>query len=84
VVDVMGVGVWAALFQTIMHRVQTGVVAFFAGMDALVHFRRLMFMDVIHIFSFSFLFLALGLPKRSSLRFEIGLVSCDWFIWLSP
>ena len=73
VADVMRVSMDAAFFEAIVNRVQAGVAAVFAGVNARMHFGRLMFMDVRHRNQFwSVLFVD---RKRSSLRFEKGLVA---------
>jgi hypothetical protein len=43
-----GVSALAALFQAVVNFVQARVVAIFAVVNALMHFRRLMFMNVAH------------------------------------
>ena len=48
VADVMCVGVFTAFFQTVVHSVQARVARVLTGMDALMHLRALMFMDVRH------------------------------------
>lgn len=50
VADVMRVSVFAALFQAVVNRMHAGVVRVFAGVDALVMFVVLMFVDVRHSF----------------------------------
>lgn len=58
--NVAGVGVAAALFQAVVDRVLKCIVGFFAGMDACVHNRSLMFVDMgchrIFVVGFCFLF----------------------------
>lgn len=44
--DVMGVGMFAALFQAVVNFVKAGIMALFTIVDAFVHLRALMFMNV--------------------------------------
>ena len=44
--NVCGVGVASALFQAVMDRVLKRIVSFLTGMDAGVHYRSLMFVDM--------------------------------------
>ncbi|MHB1077918.1 MAG: hypothetical protein ACYC67_00860 [Prosthecobacter sp.] len=46
--DVMSIGMFATFLQAVMDRVKTDIVALFACMDAIMHFRGLMFVDVLH------------------------------------
>ena len=48
VADVVGVGVFAALFQAVVDGVEAGIMRVFAGVDALVMFVVLVFVDVRH------------------------------------
>lgn len=44
--DVVVVGVFPAFLEAVVDGVKTGIAAIFAVMDALMHFRALMFMNV--------------------------------------
>ena len=44
--DVVVVGVFPAFLEAVVDGVKTGITAIFAVMDALMHFRALMFMNV--------------------------------------
>lgn len=48
--NVMRIGVLSAFLQAVMNCVKARVVDFFAGVDAFIHFRRLMFVNVGHGF----------------------------------
>ena len=54
--DVFSIGVFAAFFEAVVNRVEARVVAIFAIVDALVHLRTHVFVDVAHM-SFHCIFL---------------------------
>jgi hypothetical protein len=47
--DVFGIGVLAAFLETVVNLMKTGIVAVFAVMDAIVHLRAHVFVDVGHV-----------------------------------
>ena len=44
--DMMGLGMFAAFLEAVVDLMQTGIVTLSAVMDAFMHFRGLMFMNV--------------------------------------
>lgn len=58
--DVFGCGVFPAFFQTVLDRVEAGVVAFFAGVKTLVQLFRQVFVNIVHNFPFVSLFMFRG------------------------
>lgn len=44
--DVMGIGMFATFFEAVVNLMKTGVMTVFAVMDAFMHLRALMFMNV--------------------------------------
>jgi len=44
--DVMGIGMFSSFFEAVMDFMKTSIMALFAVVDALVHLRTLMFVNV--------------------------------------